>query len=343
MLDTQGMAFRGETDRFWCAVGLVLAVVAGLGPMIYDAAHHRDRTGVAGYNFAITEPLSGRGDPRLVRQPGESTLSYVRRATRGAYQAVYHCDPTETQTWATSTLAFVSGGAFPGREGVLTPDALRCGFCSQVSAVLAQALRANGVPSARMRGLDGHVVVTFRERGGEYVADADYGVGPWAVDWTDPAATAITVRALYAGHGMPAGEATPFGLRELVALTAEASTDGTYDVARIERVVAAQETSLAAVNTLRWILVVCGLVLLTLVRPGTPRTGHSHRSLALRRRKPIRRHLRMWTVRVRGIPGRPIGVISDPMQPPHSSEPDMEGPPTASDRASILDATTATR
>lgn len=254
-------------------VGIALLLIAGLGPFVWGVTHHQNSDGVAGYDFATDDPLSGYGDPRLQRRRGESTLAYVERATLEMGAAVYHCQPTELQTWDAAMVTWLTP-EFPGPEGIVDPVSLRCGFCSQVSVVLARVFRANGVPSAHPRGLDGHVVIEFDYEGASYVTDPDFGVGPWKTSWSDPVATARTVRTVYGEHEA-LQDRYPY-LEDLVRITADTSTDTpSYDVAAMESLADVQADAIRRVRWFRWALLGGSLTLVaaTFLRPRRSRAA----------------------------------------------------------------------
>lgn len=269
-MKTSGMQPTGERWRLgrssalarWCmALGLPLVLIAGLGPIAWELAHHRGRDGVAGYDYAITAPLSGYDDPRMQRRVGEADLAYVERATEVIGGAIYHCLPTDAQTWSTELLTRLEPRIFPSAEGIVDPVALKCGFCSQVSTVLARILRANGIPDAHPRGLDGHVVVEFSINGVGYVTDPDFGIGPWLTSWSQPAVTERTVRRVYGDHDA-LRDRYPY-LSDLVQLTADTASDTpSYDVPAMAALADTQARAIAAVEEVRLWTVAVGVGLL---------------------------------------------------------------------------------
>lgn len=155
------------------ALGLVLilgaaALLLPTGPFAKD--------GRANYDHPTKKPLKGWSDQRLSRQPGESDLELAARLTAVVGGAIFHCDLDEAPNLAGSLASRLSalGG---DHQGLLSPALLRCGYCHQVSFVLAQALKNEGI-RAKPWGLNGHVVTKFLVDGQRYVTDADLGVGP---------------------------------------------------------------------------------------------------------------------------------------------------------------------
>lgn len=235
------MASTGEAGRFRFVVGMVLLLVAGFGPVLWDATHHRQASQI---------PVA-----ELDRRRGERVLPYVTRVNRAVYGATYHCEPTTPQTWAAAALAPVSPQVGHA-EGILAADWLRCGFCSQVSFVVADVLTRNGV-EAYGRGLDGHVVVGFSHGGRDYVADPDLRVDPFVVEWDNPGQLAGAVAREYAAWGpMPHGM-----VRTLNDVYTDTATDGVQDAAWMRDLADDQAKQLAAVEWLRWVLVAAGVVL----------------------------------------------------------------------------------
>jgi hypothetical protein len=64
----------------------------------------------------------------------------------------------------------------------LTPAVFRCGFCHQRAFLVAKALRRGGVSSAKILGLDDHVVASIEVDGTTYALDPDFGVDPLLYD-----------------------------------------------------------------------------------------------------------------------------------------------------------------
>ena len=133
-----------------------------------------------GYSFSTTERLIGWDDLRLRRGADEAPLEFAARANQEIYRAVYHCRDISGSTWASKRLGALGLFGF-AEHGVLSPQYLQCGFCSQVSYVLSRVLRENDI-DAFVYGLNGHVVTVFSEGDSQFVADPDYGIGPWKVN-----------------------------------------------------------------------------------------------------------------------------------------------------------------
>lgn len=129
-----------------------------------------------GYSVNTVPRLAGWDDPRLGRLAAESDGQFAERMTRVVSQAIYHCEIHSTAR----VIDWLASRVVPHdfREvGLLTPSALRCGFCNQVSYVLARALERGGV-EADLLVLNGHVVTLASFDGKRWLADADFGVGP---------------------------------------------------------------------------------------------------------------------------------------------------------------------
>lgn len=189
-------------------------------------------------------------------------LVYAERVTAQVAARVGHCAPGDPQTWEVAALQTVSLGGFLGVDGVIAPSGLRCGFCSQVSSLLAKILRDNGV-TADVRGLDGHVVVTFTHAGQTYATDPDLGVGPVPVDWHQPEQTRTAVTTAYTRPLK-----YPADVRWVADTYADTTTDGYRSrgwlVARAE----SQAQAIEAVRIGRWVALGLGLLLLVrVVRP----------------------------------------------------------------------------
>jgi hypothetical protein len=159
----------------------LLAVIAVLIAASVLVGPAEGTTGLATYDRALSPRLTGWDDPRL-RRGDETDLAFATRVTDVVSDAIYHCEPSEPQSLLSPLVA--TG------EGILHPAHLRCGFCHQSAFVLAEALVRGGI-SAYARGLNGHVVTALSLDGTEYVADPDYGVMPFAIDWDDALPSAL--------------------------------------------------------------------------------------------------------------------------------------------------------
>lgn len=234
-----GMASTGEAGRasrlpvLLLTTGLLLSVVAGLGPVVWDATHHAGASEI---------PVDNLG-----RRNGEAVLPYVTRVNRAVSEATYHCEPTTPQTWAAALLAPASP-VVGNREGILDAEHLRCGFCSQVAFVVADILDRNGVP-ATGRDLDGHVVAAFNHGGRDYVADPDYAVDPFVAEWGNDRQLTSAVWSEYGRN------------REVMTAIFVTDADRVQPLAPMRRLAVVQAAQIACVELLRWVAVAAGLLL----------------------------------------------------------------------------------
>ncbi len=136
-----------------------------------------------GYYRAVDAPLTGWDDPRLQRWEDETILEFAERAARAVHNSGYNCQPGDSPDWLSQSLSVFNILQFK-ELGVLTPKYFRCGYCHQRAYILSRTLRNNGI-AAKTYGLHGHVVTVFTVESSFYIADSDYGVGPFEVDVTD--------------------------------------------------------------------------------------------------------------------------------------------------------------
>lgn len=249
--------------RLFLGLGVAIALTAGLGPVAWAAA-----------NPAPTEhTLTGYQDPRLVRQQGEPVLAYVERATVGMSEAVEHSDADDpAQTWQVATLRTLTGGRFTGGEDILTPAHMRRGLCGQHSAILAEAMRRNGIGTADAYQIDGHVVVEFEHDGQTWVTDPDIGVGPFPINWDNPGELEATAQAVYADAPAPydAEWVTPI-------LTDTTNDAGEYPRDYLAPIADYQDQALTSVTIGRWVLLGVGLLLAgVIVRTSGSRQRPNH-------------------------------------------------------------------
>lgn len=159
-----------------------LMLVASLYPFLWQLPdlHAGATSGYPGYTHAVDPPLSGWEDDRLVIRPDESAIQFAQRATEKIHQATYHCATVYDTHWLSTLLAQTNILRF--RElGVLSAKHFRCGWCSQRAYILDRQLRHAGIDSGLL-GLHGHVVTLFNIDDAVYIADPDYGVGPFQID-----------------------------------------------------------------------------------------------------------------------------------------------------------------
>ncbi len=182
--------------------GIVMCLFGGLFVLLsIDAALWQpppssSGSNFPGYSFSTTERLIGWDDLRLRRGADEAPLEFAARANQAIYSAVYHCRDISGSTWASSRLGALGLFGF-AEHGVLSPQYLQCGFCNQVSYVLSRVLRENDI-DAFVYGLNGHVVTVFSEGDSQFVADPDYGIGPWEVNISSPVSMSQSASANYA-------------------------------------------------------------------------------------------------------------------------------------------------
>ena len=184
MLDaSERMITRVPVSRW---AGIVMCLFGGLFVLLaIDEARWQAPTtssGVyfPGYSFSTAGRLVGWDDQRLRRGADETPVEFAARANQEIFSAVYHCRDISGSTWASQRLGALGLFGF-AEHGVLSPQYLQCGFCSQVSYLLSRTLRNNGI-DAFVYGLNGHVVTVFSEGDSQFIADPDYGIGPWEVN-----------------------------------------------------------------------------------------------------------------------------------------------------------------
>ncbi len=182
--------------------GIVMCLLGGLFVLFsVDAARWQAPPTTSsyhypGYSFSTTAPLFGWDDLRLRRGADETPVEFAARANQVIFSAVYHCRDMSGSTWASQRLGALGLFGF-AEHGVLSPRYLRCGFCNQVSYILSRVLRENGI-DAFVYGLNGHVVTVFLEGNSQFIADPDYGIGPWEVNISSPVSMSQLAPAKYA-------------------------------------------------------------------------------------------------------------------------------------------------
>ena len=211
------------------------------------------------YGFALQPRLSGWSDTRLRRTAGETDMEFLTRTTRLVSESIYHCDYHNTPR----VVDWITSRVFPGAfndVGLLTPQALPCGFCHQVAYVLARALRNGGVDAEPMV-LNGHVVTIARVGGRRWLVDADFGVGP--VEYP------VSFSVIEAEYRRVTGQDDNWTAQIAAAYSTVADDQPFYTMAWLDETEFRQRWLISFLEKTRWGLVVAGLVLIVARRRGT--------------------------------------------------------------------------
>jgi len=224
-----------------------------------------------GYYAASDIPLTGWSDPRLQRRDGEVDSDFADRVTDQVFRSIYHCAPTYyDQEWATAIIGRVNP-TFLGDQGVLDPAYVRCGFCSQVSFILAETLTRAGIHARPYSLGDGHVVTELVLDGDSYLADPDIGIGPFVVPWGDPEAVAMTIRTQYAG--VPSAS-----WRDLIVeIYSDHSDDGPYYSMEFLEQIAENQGQVLALQTPYVVIVLLSSLLFVGAALGSPGSAGKRR------------------------------------------------------------------
>jgi hypothetical protein len=182
--------------------------VVGLACLFLATEHftHRYQPRGIGKNISGYDHISG---PTLAEVPrrefhrrsGETNLAYVKRMTMLVHLATYHCAPTDHRlSFIETALEKVMSGLRHDPQfafGLIERKRLRCGFCSERATVLADILRESDFEASAL-GLEGHVATLVVVGGIKYLADPDYGVGPYRYGLTES-----ELRRIYLSSSIP--------------------------------------------------------------------------------------------------------------------------------------------
>ena len=110
----------------------------------------------------------------------QNVLAWVRDLTRYEHLTTGHCDAENVgfSSLERILLAIWRSSAMVFTDGLLVRSRFSCGFCHQRAYLLFELLRARGI-EAIVFGLEGHVVTRFVLNQRTFIADPDYGVGPF--------------------------------------------------------------------------------------------------------------------------------------------------------------------
>lgn len=151
---------------------------------------------------AIAEGYSEFADlsvTALEPESDESIVSWASRLNRSIYEGTAHCHPADfAMTWLERALTWIVDGEL-FVQGILLKERFVCGYCHQRAYLFSEQLRRQGVES-NLLGLYGHVVATFSDGVRTFVADPDYGVGPFVFDDTTVESASATVQSAYSSH-----------------------------------------------------------------------------------------------------------------------------------------------
>ena len=186
-------------------------------------------------------------------------MEFAARVTKVIHNSGYNCKPTNSPEWLSHLLSVFNILEFK-KIGVLTPKYFRCGFCSQRAYILSRTLRNNGV-AAKAYGLEGHVVTVFTVGSFFYIADSDYGVGPFEVDVTDTMAMTNAAARHYAHlNGDEATAAQKNQYRSVLRAYDQKENDGQYyNSAYLDTVAERQEQLLDHAGTIRALVLLAAI------------------------------------------------------------------------------------
>jgi hypothetical protein len=184
---------------------MTIAGLVCLGLAIEHFTHEYQPRGlgekIPGYDHISGPTLAEIPQTEFTRRAGESDLAYVKRITQIVHLATYHCPPTNFGLSFIETAVenvMIRLHRDPQFDmGLVDRKRIRCGFCSEQSVVLASILRENGM-DARALALTGHVAALVVVDGVEYLADPDYGVGPYPYNLP-----VEKLRSLYRASSLP--------------------------------------------------------------------------------------------------------------------------------------------
>jgi hypothetical protein len=184
------------------ALGALLLAI-GASHFFHEYQPRGRETGspIPGYTFIPGATLAELPPSAFARLDGEKDIDYVARMTTLVHLSTYHCEPWEHQLSLPGMIvqnAMAAVGRDPQfYQGLILKRTLRCGFCSERAIALSRILSHHGIES-HAHGLNGHVASIFTVDGVEYLADPDYGVGPFAYN-----APAADLREIYLSSSIP--------------------------------------------------------------------------------------------------------------------------------------------
>lgn len=104
----------------------------------------------------------------------EMKLNFVNQIMTLIHANTFHCKVYQHQNMVHLIAKYISPSIF-NPYGLLDWRYMRCGFCHQRNLLLVRLLNKFGF-SAKLRGLEGHVIAEIAINDEQYFADADYGV-----------------------------------------------------------------------------------------------------------------------------------------------------------------------
>ncbi len=166
-----------KVDRY----GAAACLVAGLLILIVVIEHYLVLADVIQIPYSVgISRTSETQIPESLDSQTQQSLLWVGEQTELIYLTTGHCHPLHFQlSWVESVLRGIrNSDAAVFSAGIVVASRFRCGFCHQRAYLLFEHLREQGI-EAMVFGLNGHVVTQFELNGRSYLADPDYGVGPF--------------------------------------------------------------------------------------------------------------------------------------------------------------------
>lgn len=192
-----------KTNRLVIGTIGALLIAFGAGHFFheYQPRGRESDEPIAGYTYIEGPTLAELPRSAFARGEGETDVNYAARMTMLVHHSTYHCDAGDHQL-SLPGLIVQSAMRLVGRDpqfyqGLVRKRTLRCGLCSERSIALSKILSDHGLDSYA-QGLNGHVASKFTVNGIDYLADPDYGVGPFPY-----ASTEAELRQIYSASSIP--------------------------------------------------------------------------------------------------------------------------------------------
>ena len=265
----------------------------------WPAAHSQKMPDdISRYTNSYYAPLSPRisswGDARLKRIDNEGEMEYSQRMLSTVHNATYHCEAHNYYqswfTWLSYQLGIYS--LMPGNNhGVLDIKTFRCGFCHQRAYILATALRNGGIDSARVLGLNGHVITVFNINQDLYSLDPDFGVGPvkiTGIDSADSKQDPQTAQRLWDAYNPFTQAWSDDFIKKIIGMYISQDDNEYYNIKNLDRLRIYQSILFSFEKLIEYLLYIMGFSLISL--------GIFMRLKNIRNTRELKQHFKLATM-----------------------------------------------